>query len=260
MKYVSIISEVVVAIAIGAVTSFWTSGNISFIIGAISFFSIELIRLRLTTEKVLELHNFINSSINILKPRDKVSELALLYGLRNFSKFKQESIWVPKEYTWDFWKDCIGRVENKFSIISYTALDETWNLKGWREFAIAVQEERIKNGCKFNRVFCIDSESEKEMVRDEMLTQQKIGIDVGYVLKRDLLSNKLLNEYQQDIKTLDVAVIDDSWVMRGHLDKDRNFIGASATRDNEILKKASFLVREAQKIAKRDLEFNRTSV
>jgi hypothetical protein len=124
-------------------------------------------------------------------------------------------------------------------------------LKGWREFAIAVQEERIKNGCKFSRIFCIDSESEKEMLRDEMLTQQKIGIEVGYVLKQELLSNKLLNEYQKDMGTLDVAVIDDAWVMRGHLDKDRNFIGASATRDNEILKKALFLIREAQKIAKK---------
>ncbi len=252
MKNVTIIIDVVIAIAIGVITSFWTSGSTSLLIGTISFFSIELIRLKLSTEKILEQHNLINSLINLLKPHDKVSELALLYGLRNLSKLTPESVLVSKDDTWDFWKDCVGRAENKFSIISYTSPDETWNLKGWKEFSLAVQEERIKNDCKIERIFCIDSESEKEMLKDVMLSQQKIGIEVGYVLKEKLLSNKVVNEYCRDIGTLDVAIIDDFWVMKAHLDNNRNFIGASATRDKEILRKVSFVFREAKKIAKRD--------
>ncbi|RCV64080.1 hypothetical protein C5S53_10760 [Methanophagales archaeon] len=90
------------------------------------------------------------------------------------------------------------------------------------------------------------------MLKDVMLSQQKIGIDVRYLLKEKLLSNKVVNEYYRDIGTLDVATIDDSWVLRTHLDNNRNIISASTTRDKEILRKVSFVFREAKKIAKMD--------
>jgi len=257
MKYVNkevviVTFDVVIAITIGAITSYWISGSTSLLIGAISFFSIELIRFKLSTEKILEQYNLINSLINLLKPHDKVSELALLYGLRNLSKPTLESVWVPKDYVRDFWKDCVARAENKFSIISYVSPDELWNLKGWKEFLLTVQEERIKNDCKIERIFCIDSKSEKEMLKDVMLSQQKIGIEVGYVLKDELLSNKVVNEYYPDIRTLDIATIDDSWVLRTHLDNNRNIISASTTRDKEILRKVQFVFWEAKGIVKRD--------
>lgn len=252
MKHASLIIDVAIAITTGVLTSFWTSGINSLIIGTISFFSIELIRLRISIEEVLELYGFVNQLINALKPHDKVSELALIYGLRSLSKLTDGSIWVPKDDIWIFWKDCIGRAENKISIISYGSLEDTWNLRGWRESALAVQAERIKNGCKIERIFCIESEFEKETLKGEMLSQQNIGIEVGYVIKEELLSNSVLKGSNLYIGTLDLMIIDDSWVTRGHLDNNRNFLGASASRDKDILSKASFLFREARKIAKRD--------
>jgi len=179
-----------------------------------------------------------------------MSELSLLYGFKNYSKISDKYIWVPKDVVWDFWKDCISRTEHKFTILSYASNEETWHLHGWREFALAIQEERLKNGCRIERLFCLETNKEKDELNNEMMIQKNIGIDVGYFLKKNLLNNKLVKKYSHEIGTLDVALIDDSWVMRGHLDNKRSFTGASASRDEELLKRVSFIIiREAQKIS-----------
>jgi hypothetical protein len=57
----------------------------------------------------------------------------------------------------------------------------------------------------------------------------------------------MVQEALKELRTLDVAVVDGSWVYRTHLDRQRKITGASAMIGSALVKQADFLVNEAYK-------------
>lgn len=83
-----------------------------------------------------------------------------------------------------------------------------------------------------------------------MIEQSKIDINVSWLLKDHLLQNQMVKEAFETLKTLDVAVVDNSWVYMTNLDKNRHLAGAQASRDKTMLRNAILFVDEAIEMAK----------
>jgi len=246
-----IIIELLIALSIGAISSFWAKGIESFIIGLFSFFVIELVQVRLNIIKTNGVISSISSYLNNLNPCDTFSELFLIYGLRALSKVTKDTVYVERDYIWDFWRDCISRCRNKWSVLTYTKADETWDLGWGSTIALTIQKERIQNGCSIERIFIYDTEDEIEKLNKTMRMQRKIGIEVYYLKKREFVKNDLVKEYLKSEETLDIGISDDTWVYRTHLDKRRKMVSASASKSEGLKQKAQFLIREAKKIAEK---------
>ena len=246
-----IIIELLIALFIGAISSYWAEGTKSFIIGLFSFFVMELVQVRFNIIKTNKVISSISSYLNNLNPNDTFSELFLIYGLRTLSKVTKDTVYVERDYIWDFWRDCISRCRNKWSGLTYTKADETWDLGWGSTTALTIQQERIQNGCSIERIFIYDTEDELNKLNETMKMQKDIGIEVYYLKKSEFVNNKLVKEYLKSIETLDIGISDDIWVYRTHLDKRRKMIGASASRSEGLKQKAQFLIREAKKVAKK---------
>jgi len=248
-KVLIIFIEIAFSSFIGFITSFKIGNEKAFLLGTVLFLIIETINLRFHAQKVSAYFEEIVSLIEILKPNDAVSELSLKYCLKNIASIKKDSIRVDKQYVFEFWRDCMIRAEKSWSIISYTSPIETWKLKGWNTFSLAAQKERIANGCHIERIFCVDDLSEKESLNEEFQSQIEIGVEAYWVLKDHLFSNSIIKEKFNSLQSIDIALIDNSWILYPHLDNKRSFLGAYASRNQELVKIASFLIREARRLS-----------
>src|SRR5687767_13242253 len=132
MKYSTIIIDLLIAAVVGAISSIWAEGIVDFLIGLVTFFAIEMVRLNMWARRIDEQYEFISHALKAFKSSDKFSDLVLLYGLRSLGSLSKSSISVERDHVWEFWKDCMARVNSKWSVITYAKADETWFL-AWGE-------------------------------------------------------------------------------------------------------------------------------
>jgi hypothetical protein len=218
--------------------------TLGLLVGFVSLCSIELLKTRLEISKIAKQYHSLVSWLQAIEPVDEFSELALIYGLKGFENSQRNTISVQKDDILTFWKNCMSRTQHNWQVISYSRHDETWAL-GWMKYGNAIQKERLLSGCNITRVFVVDSLEEKKEFELTMKEQSKINIDISWVLKEKLLENKIAREAFEFIKSLDVAVIDNTWVYMTYCDANRRLTSASATKDKEILKRAKVIVDEA---------------
>jgi hypothetical protein len=223
---------------------------VGFLSGVGALIAIEAIRTILLVEKVYKQYEAVSSLLVELRAPDKFSELLLLYGLKDLGNLSRFFISVGKDEVRNFWRDCIARASIKWSVLTYARPDETWGLTSWGEEALAIQRERIVSGCTIERVFIVEDEDEKNKLYEIMKRHSLQGINVFWLLKSDLLANETAAAYCNEIGTLDFAVVDDSWVYRTLFDRQRTIVGANATKSEEMCKKAAWLIRQAQGLAR----------
>ena len=233
--------------AMSYVTSWHLSNSHAFLTSLLFFFIGELIVIRNKVGKLLEQHEFLVPLIKNLKLENKFSEIIVLYALRAFKKITAGSVTVQKEDVWNFWWDCFSRIKNRWVVISYVDNNEAWNMGWGRGKTIFIQEERIKNGCIIERVFLVDTEDEVEKIHEIAETHQKIGIKVSWCLKQHLFQNEPVKQAYNEIKTLDIALIDDSWVCKTFLNSKRKVTGAEASILEKDVQNADLLISEAFK-------------
>lgn len=246
-----IIVEIALSIGIGFGLNVFISTLDPFIVGIITFLIIELARIKIYFRKSIRYLDIFKSLLESKKNNPMVRELSLLYGLKDIYSLQSNSVFASKDDVWKFWRDCITRADQSFQIISYGSAKVTWNLPGWDRFSMAIQEERVKNKCRIQRIFCLDSEKEKIDLDEEMQNQKDIGVDVYYVYKKEILKNQILKSQLRVINTYDFAIIDNSWIMRGHLNKDRSFNSISASSDEVLLEKSRFIFTEVLAISEK---------
>jgi hypothetical protein len=245
MKWLSLIIEVAAAIIAGLLTSLWISGQFAFLVGLMTLILLEMFNLRYNMASVNTTTGGIASVIKGMISDGAFSEIRLLYGLRTTSHADKHLVSVPRDKVLRFWHDCIGRAEAHWFVTTYTLADETWGLGWGQEISFAIQNERLASQCKITRVFVVDSNDERDALLEIMQRQSKIGVDVKWILKKDLIENNMVREALKELETIEVAVIDGKWIYRTYIDRKRRMKGASASDDPELLKKAIFLVNEA---------------
>lgn len=234
--------EIAIAIVIGLVTTYWVSGVESFIIGLIVFFCIELVRIRIMTEETFKKSSNISSLLALMQPVNPVAELTILFGLKNLAQLNEHTISVTREKSWEFWRQCVLRAKMRWAVISYSVPEEGWAL-AWNNAGLALQAERVSNGCRIERVFLVESEKEITELKEVMHQQAAIGIEVKYIFRKSLKSPRI-EELAKKIGTLDFAIVDGSWVFLSDLDKNRKVVSVGASIDADVIKSASDLFEE----------------
>jgi hypothetical protein len=187
----------------------------------------------------------INAFFNAFRENDHFSEVALIYSLRPYGKLVNERmVEVDRNHVLNFWRDCVRGCKHWFAV-DYSKQEESWS-SGWGDVsAQGIQQERIHAGAVIRRVFIVDNESQYERLKPVMKTQESIGIEVRWLTKDELLKNEFVSDHIKVLGTLDVAIIDDTWIYRGFVDQARRLTHASGTKERELTDIAKFVFREA---------------
>src|ERR1043166_7587818 len=117
--------NLLIAIVIGVLTSFWIDGKQGFLVGMVAYFATEMLRFNLWAEKIHDQYQRIASAIAALQATDPVSDLLLLYGLRQRGWLDKDSVYVDHKDVWRFWRDCVSRANNRWSAVTYTQPGDT---------------------------------------------------------------------------------------------------------------------------------------
>jgi hypothetical protein len=246
-KWFSFVVEALVAVITGVVTSYWLAPERGFTVGAITLVLLEVFRLRSHLDQLEAAVGRQTAFTQGLFGEDAFSELRLIYARRPGTCVSANSVSVDREQALRFWHDCLAHASRHWFVATYSVADESWHLGWGRSSSLEIQRERIASGCRITRVFVVESESEKDATIDTMRQQRSIGVDVRWILKSELTQNRMVQEALKELRTLDVAVVDGSWVYRTHLDRQRKITGASAMIGSALVKQADFLVNEAYK-------------
>jgi hypothetical protein len=188
----------------------------------------------------------INAFFNAIKQKDRFSEMALIYGLRAYGRLlSDKKISVERNHVLEFWRDCIGG-SKRWLALNYVKPEETWDTAGWGgAISQGIQQERILAGGTIKRVFLVDNEKEYEHLKQTMKNQENIKIEVRWLTKDKLLMEKMTRERINALGTVDICIVDDSWVFLAYLDRARHLVRAEAINDKEITEQASLIFNEA---------------
>lgn len=232
-----------------------TQNIFSYLMGFCTFITLTCIKVQFTLEKT---NNFYNQLIQIFKSvelNDNFSELSLFLQLKKIGKFKNADIHVNKDKIHSFWYEYVSRVQNRLEALTYVDPKDSWEL-GWNKVAIGVQQDRIAHKCKITRIFIIDKKEDLVMYKSVFYEQHQIGIEVKWVLKETLLSNKFIRTYAKEIQTLDFGIVDNSWVVRVLLTSHRKLDKTIASKNKKILDKSRKIFDEAYHLS---IPFNITT-
>ena len=179
-----------------------------------------------------------------LGERDHFFEIALIYGLRAYGRLLSEKrVVVDRDHALNFWLDSI-RGCIRWHTITYSRPGESWDLEYGDSIALAVQQERIRSGGEIKRLFLVDDDDEFEHIHRVMKEQEKVGVNVRWLLKSEIPKQRRISECIDALGTLDFALVDSSWVWRGHLDRSRRLVRAEAVKDKELAERARVAFNE----------------
>jgi hypothetical protein len=254
--FVDLLIGLVVGLAVNIITKDFL---LSSALGLLAFFLSEFIDLKIKIVKQSKQLERLNELwIGFLKPTDAVSELAYDYGFKQSTNISSDQVQVTTDDAWLFWRTCLLKTKTKWTVISYVDPDTWWKM-GTIKPTLITQEERIKWGCQIERIFCVESESEIENLAETITDQLDVGVEVAIITKEKLLENKTIARYIHNLGTLDIALMDDRYVYRTLLDKKREILGASISRDRKLIEEASYVIDQARALAIRDLPFVKTA-
>jgi hypothetical protein len=239
-----------IAIIIGWLTTYKLSGDVAFVVGILVFIAVQLVRLHLGTSALDKKTETMLSYISAIDQSDLFAELRLLYNFRHVGTLSEHAIQVDPHNILTLWRDTVTRINSTWVAIQYAKPGDTWDLGWGKSSGHFVQEERIKSGCKIERIILFDDPEDRTAWEKVKAIQDSIGVHVLFSDRKELLGNQTVANRIHVLKTLDVAVADSRWVFLIYLDKSRKALGARLTNDDKILEAARFLINEARSVAK----------
>lgn len=199
------------------------------------------------SEEKLEIKSILeknNSFFEGLKG-NRFAELKLIYGLRKFSTIVNENqIICSKDQVFTMWNDVIAE-SNTFYAHNYASPAEVWGTKGWAfNIAQSVQSAKIAQGCIIKRLFILDSMDEYNQLKGLMELQKMAGIEVRWVLRKELNNQKLFKDFISEIGSQDFILADKDLVFIIFLNDNRMIDHSILCRSVELHKKAMVVFNE----------------
>lgn len=190
--------------------------------------------------------------MNAFRKRDHFSEICLLYQLRGYGKLKSEDrLVVDASHVLNVWRDCMAGSSTWWAF-TYTHQKFSWDTGWGNAIAMGIQRERITAAGPGNikRVFIAQGPEERAALHSIMEAQKQIGVDVRWISENALMQNPLVAERTKDIGTLDVSIVDGTWILAIYLDDQRRYTHAEVIREHELVDKAKLVFTEAFEAAK----------
>lgn len=185
----------------------------------------------------------VNAFFGVLLESDRFAEIALKYGLRGTGNkiIPGKVVKVGPSQALELWRDYMWASEQWLGI-SYTKPNQSWYGGYGGAIAQGIQRERVSAGGTIRRVFVVDDDNEYEQLKQLMIKQEDAGIAVRWIKKDELEQNPYISENVDALQTLDLAVIDNSWVFKTNRNREsRRLEGAEAIKDQVIVEKARFV-------------------
>jgi hypothetical protein len=173
---------------------------------------------------------------------DRFAKIARVYGLAE----NDNKVVVDSTHALRFWEHCFTG-SREWLGVSYTPPDQSWYVPFAGPRA-SVQKEVIRAGGTIKRVFILENEDERNQLQQVMEDQERMGIEVRWMLKERLLhilQNPADSDNQEILRALDFAVVDDSWVYRNYRDKSGRLDRSEAIKDMEVTEKSRFIFYKA---------------
>lgn len=224
--------------------------HFSYLFGLLASFIILNIRLDITAQRTNSLNNEIASLLKAIKLNDSFDEISLILMLKSIGRYREGKLEIQKDDVFTFWYESTAKVKNTLDILTFVKPDDTWNL-GWNKIALGIEQERIINRCKINRIFVLDTNENINNYKKIFQDQKQIGVSIFWVRKNELLKNSKIKSYSKELKTIDIAIVDNNWLRRVFLNKNRSIRNADFVKDNDLIQKATLLFQEAIKLAKK---------
>jgi hypothetical protein len=215
--------------------------------GLIVYFAIEIALTRVAAQRAETCSKALMDLLRAMDSDDPIAEITLIWGLKRSAKLIGHGVSVESaDLARLFWVDCIGRAQSRWRSLNYANNVEWWAVSDTTKHSLMVQAERKAAGCDIKRIFCVDKLEEALALRPIMEQQDKIGIEVTWVLKADLLRDPVVTNAHRKLGGFDVAAVDTSWVYLGRLTANRDIAGASLIRDASLHRAAITLFTQAE--------------
>jgi hypothetical protein len=134
-----------------------------------------------------------------------------------------------------------------WNAFTYTHQKYSWDTGWGNAIALGIQRERITAGGPGNirRVFILKEPEERVAMQSIMEAQKQIGVEVRWISEDVLMQNSLVAERSKDLGTLDVSIIDGTWILAIYLNDQRRYTHAEVIKNHELVDKAKLVFTEA---------------
>lgn len=233
MRPLLITLELLVAAVVGGVSAIWTTSNsTSFLVGLVTFFLLEQLNVLFVTARIERLLQQNSALLQEIIGGGPISELRLLFGFKPYARLISNGVELQQtDYLSHFWHACMSQTQTSWLAVSYTSLQESWRTAWAERSALALQEERIRNGARIARVFVVDDEQEREALQPHADRLREIGANVRWILRRALVDERRLSAAFEQLGTSDFALVDGRWCLLLDLDRNRRPRAARALED-----------------------------
>jgi hypothetical protein len=241
-----VLLELATAIIFGWITTYVIDGNAAFVSGILVFMCIEFVRSNVGMKALEQKVDALLELVPKFEARDGFTEIRLLYYKRGTGQVSEHAIEVDKHQMLQLWRECMVRATVSWQALQYARSDETWGLGWGAKDGYFIQEERIKSGCRIERIIVLDDDAERKKWERIAEAQKRIGIQLGWVHKRELIANKLVNSKIGFLRTLDIAIWDSRWAYLIYTDEGRDAKVAKVTDDLDIVEACQSVINEAK--------------
>jgi hypothetical protein len=247
-KYGEVLLNVIVTSIIGVISCFVVEKEIGIVIGLTAFILFSLTSIMLKLDVSNNLYKSLLSMFSGYLSQGSFKEVVIKQTLSTLDNIKDTGIWANSEDYMDLWQDCINSSQRSWMVTNYIRIDKLWRL-AFSEKVMNVQRSKILSGQKISRLFIFDSIEERNEMTDILVKQTELGVEVRWLLKKDIPNSPIIKSIIKEIGTIDFAIVDDSWVVRFFLDRDRKISKINAIYNSGLTERAKVLIGELMKIA-----------
>lgn len=233
--------EILSSIVIGVISSFFIQDPyVDLAIGILAFLVIEVVRIGMTVDGV-------NHSLRLLaevtqsfqkSPRNSLDAYFNTLLLSQLNKGFQNSgphrIKIPVSEGHSFWLRLFPYTETNYLATSYTPYEEGWE-RGFSDKGMVLHKSKIDEGVQINRVFIITDEREYKGLKNVILFQKEMGVNVRYIEISRVRKIGILHKNMRKLGTYDFAILDGTHVFMVFLDRNRKWTGIELRNDQETL-------------------------
>ena len=247
-KYLELAGIFLVSILSAIISSYYLEGDSALIIGVSAFVLLSLsilqMRIAMAEERLGKLGEVLGSVIG----KSSFREVLLKHTLAVVENVHEDGISSSGDNYWNLWLDCISSCQKSWIVTNYAKVDDVWSLS-FSDRVTGIQRGMILRGQKVSRIFIFDSFEEKKAAHTILNKQFDEGIEVSWIIKKDIPSNHTIKNLIQKVGTIDFAIVDDNWLMRAYLDRGRKVKSLNATDNNGLTQNAKHLMDEFVKLS-----------
>jgi len=248
--YIEIAVNVILSIITSVVSSFFIEKDSAFIVGLSTFFLFSLVLIQVKMNSNIIQNNKIIGLISGFLEKGSFREVFIKQTLFNLDKIKEKGISSNSNNYWELWLTCIGASQKSWIVTNYAKVDVVWDLS-FSDKVVNIQREKILNGQKISRIFIFDTIQEKDEMKETLNKQLELKTEIRWLIKSTILKNQTINTLIKKVGTIDFAIVDDDWIFRTYLDRNRRVKYVNAIKNTSLTDDAKTLMDELIKLSKK---------